>query len=195
MEQYRNPDIISQMISLARLQNKRNEPFSNDLSFIQIELRQRRKHFLGSYISLQSLVQTDFSIDENKISELSRYLAAKTVPYWKQKGPAAEAFSFRFYELATYAISSGEVGDESIDDIIQLAECLVRSRNVFIEVMKNLLPADMIGSLFELTDSCDSSYFTVAFQDAVLGAVSVFLGVLADPEPSCRSDQSEEVAN
>ena len=85
--------------------------------------------------------------------------------------------------MAICAIAGGNVGQESIDDIIRLAECFVHSRRVFVIVMKKLLSQDMIGELFSLVESCDDQTFSPDFEDAVLAAVSVLLGVLEDPSP------------
>lgn len=172
--------LISELIFQIRSHRKRQSPFSNDLSAIRRELRQRRKHFLGSYISLEAIVDSNLSTKEEIITELSHYLASRTLFFWTQDG-ATEDFCFRFYEIALYALSSGKVGDESVDDIIQLAECLVRSRRVFIDVVKKLLPADMIANLFFFTESYKDEFYTVLFEDAVLGAISVFLGIIEDP--------------
>ena len=194
MELDHKTTIIPEMIHLARLHAGRKEPFANDLSLIRNEIRQRRKHFLGTHISLQALVRTGSSIDEDKIKELSDFLAIRTLPFWAlaEEETDAAVFAEQFYELAIYAISSGNVGDESLDDIIQLAECLIRSRDVFVTVMKNLLPSDMIWKLFVFVESHDASFFSVAFEDAVLGAVSVLVGALADPLAAGAADSLQE---
>lgn len=51
-------------------------------------------------------------------------------------------------------------------------------------MMKGLLPADMIGELFDFTESYEDTFFSASFEDAVLGAVAVFLGSLSDPVAS-----------
>lgn len=131
MELHDTTDIIFQRLSKGRFRSRRAKPLFDDLSSVRQELRECRKHFLGSYISLESLVQSSSGINEKIVFDLSHYLAVRTVLFWNQDNPFAKNFCTRFYNLAIYAIGSGDVGNESVDDIIQLAECLVRSRDVF----------------------------------------------------------------
>ena len=192
MESYCSALSIQDLISLARRQQKRRGPVFEDLHTIRSELRERRKQFLGSYISLECLVRSGSSLDENAVKELSQYLGTRTPPLLHRELALPESLCCRFYRLAIYAIGGGGVGNESVDDIIQMAECLVRSQDVFISVMKNLLPPDMIGELFDFTESYDVSCFTSNFEDAVMGAVAVFLGALKDPVASVEHNRGEE---
>lgn len=148
---------------------------------IRTELRSRRKYIIGSYISVMPLVCEKGSINDSYVDEISHFITSRTTPLWHNKEQDVEEFCYRFYTLAFYALASKKVGNESIDDVIQLAECLVRSRDTFITVLKNLLPANMISELFNFTEDYDDSYFTPTFEDAVLGGIAVFLGSLTDP--------------
>lgn len=163
----------------------------SDLAAVRTQIRERRKRFLGSNISLLDIVAPKYVINDKTIEKLSKYLAVRAGHFWKPNNVEAEKFCEQFFLLAIYAIAGGEVGNESVDDIIQLAECLVRDIDVFTTVMKNLLPTDMIGMLFEFTEICDGEALTVHFEDAVLGAVSVFLGVLEDPIPQAQNKSLE----
>lgn len=58
---------------------------------------------------------------------------------WNNSAPDTGKFCSRFFTLALYALTSSEIGHESIDDIIQLAECLVRSRDTFNKMCKDLV--------------------------------------------------------
>ena len=169
------------IVSLARVVCKSATPIYKTPVELSSELRERRKRLLGSYISLQNLVCANGSIIESTARELRDYLAEKTILFWKDNHPDKNTFCQQFYELAIYAIAGGNVGQESVDDIIRLAECLVHSRQVFVIVMKKLLLQDMIGNMFGFVDSCDDQTFSPDFEDAVLAAVSVLLGVLQDP--------------
>lgn len=162
------------------LSHNKTHVFSS-VSSIRTEIRARRKHIIGSYISLIPFVCEKGLIIDSYVEELSQFLASKTILLWDKKEADAEAFCNRFYSLAFYALASGKVGYESIDDVIQLAECLVRSRDTFITVLKNLLPDDMINELFNFIEDYDDSYFTPTFEDAVLGGIALFLGSLTDP--------------
>lgn len=184
-------DVITQLRNSVCRQNRR--PFSFDnIASIRNELRQRRKHLIGSFVSLEELLAANNKVNEIEAAALIAYLASRTAHLWNRTDELGQQFCSKFYSLAIYALCSGKVGNESIDDVIQLAECLVRSRETFVTVMSSLLPKDMIAMMFDLTDSFDSSYFNPTFEDAVLGAVSVFLGVLNDPvqEDSAAAERS-----
>ncbi len=180
METQHNQDVSPELVRKARGQIRRMISFE-DVSSIRKEMRQRRKHLIGSYISLERIVCNNEELDEPTAEELSKYLAERTVFFWNRQDPDAWHFCYRYYKLAISALASGGVGEESVDDIIQLAECLVRSRETYIIVMKGLLPADMIGELFDFTESYEDAFFSASFEDAVMGAVAVFLGSLGDP--------------
>lgn len=81
-----------------------------------------------------------------------------------------------------------------MDDLIQLAETLVRSKEIFVYVMKDLLPDDLVSELFELTESYDSDLYTASFEDAVLGAIAIYLGTLKDPIENETSHADEETS-
>ena len=181
---------LNQLMEYARRKIGRSNSYDS-LSILRDELRQRRKRMLGSYISLERMLCRGRKLQESAAAELCNYLAERTVLFWNKQDPEDFRFSQRFYNLAVYALTSGEVGNESIDDVIQLAECLVRSRDTFITVMKSLLPGDMIGELFDFTDSYDDTFYTANFEDAVMGAVSVFLGTLRDPVPHSKAAAEE----
>jgi len=169
-----------------------SRPYFENLHDIRFELRQRRKSFLGSSQSLCEIVCVDGQVDDGRVSKLSTFLAARCLSFWSKKDDRAARFCFQFFYLAICSIAGGNVGDESIDDIIQLAEALVRSREVFCIVVKELVPADMVGEMFDLTESYDDSFYTSTFEDAVLGAVSVYLGMLKDPIEQSDNGTDEE---
>ena len=179
MEQ--NTSSIIDLIRQARSWAKTSAPVFSDVTSIRGELRSRRKKLIRSFISLEELVGKGDAMNEAEAEALSDYLAQRTVAIWKVKEPESVDFCKTFYTLAIVAIASGNVGSESVDDIIQLAECLVRSRDTFTIVMKGLLPAERIGSLFRLVSEVNEGFFDIRFEDAVLGGVAVFLGALEDP--------------
>lgn len=170
---------IQEILSQVRILANRKEPFSDNFMTVQRELRERRKLFLGSHISLRDIIWTDYMVDDLKVQALSQYLSKRTLHYWNVKGPKMEKFALHFYELSIHALCDGKVVGESIDDILQLAECLVQSKSVYIDAMKHMLCDNMISTLFEFTDSFDTvpSYF----ESAVLASICVCLGVLTDP--------------
>ena len=166
--------------------NFREHPFSDSLSDVRKELRQRRKRFLGSYVPVCNMVKKDGIVDETLVHSLCELLAERTVYFWDNKPEEAQIFCVRFYKLAIYSLLCEKLSTECIDDIIQLAECLVRSRKIFKIALKDMLPSNLIGELFDFTESYDESFFTSTFEDAVLGSIAVFLGVLSDPTKKYR---------
>ena len=181
MEQIANTAYISALLECTRKQIGRTYPCTFELFQIHNELRERRKSFLGSYVSLVDMVQSKGIVEEDHVLELCAYLASRTMHFWNRTDEQSNDFCLLFYELAICSISSGKVGNETIDDLIQLADCLVRSRDIFTVVTKELLSPDMISTLFAFIEMCEDVLLTPEFTDAVLGAVSVFLGVLKDP--------------
>lgn len=192
MEMRPGDDLISQMMQRVRRQTRRNSAFSDSLSDVQKELRTRRKFFLGSHVSLRMLVCAgdNNGIDESAVDALSNYLAGRSAYFWKPQNANAETFLFRFYRLAITAIGGGNVGQESIDDLLQLATALVRSRRVFMIAMEDMLPAGMKEELVDFVENTDELYFGYGAEDAILGGLCVFLGVLPD---MLSANTSEEV--
>lgn len=172
---------MQDLIVQARKQTGRKVPIAKELHYIRVQLRERRKQFLGSYVSLGELIAGGHKPDEQMVEKISDYLAARTAVLWTAHLPEEYEFCHQFYELAIYATCGGGVGGESIDDIIQLASCLVRSKEVYVDVMRGLLPKDMIAAMFRFIEEYPAEYYHTAFEDAVMGAISVFLGALADP--------------
>lgn len=180
MEQQRNADII-QLVNSTRLLNRRRDAHFDRIEEVQLAIRERRKTIIGSYISVEAVVGCGEMTDETIVQTLSTYLADRAVVFWNTSLEHAFDFSRRFFYLSIYAIVSGKVGRESFDDIIQLCETLVRSKDTFIVVLKNLLPENLIGDLFYFVEQFDDMYYHPSFEEAVLGALSVFLGALKDP--------------
>ena len=162
--------------------------FQGNLADVQQELRERRKSFLGSHLSLRMLVRSEGTINEPVAYELSSYLAHHTIPFWKANHDKAEEFCLRFYRIVIYCITYDNVAQECADDIIQLADCLVRSKDIFQYVAKQMLPPDMVGELFDFIESYDEEFYNASFVDAVLGAVCVLLGVLPEPQQTPADD-------
>lgn len=191
MEMHQPSELAAKIAKQARRNCGRTSPFSSDFQEVKNELRTRRKYFLGSYISLKFLVYENVDVDENAVVELSRYLAANTVRFWKEAEPEAEEFCFRFYQLSIYSLCNIAIND-TVDDIISMAELLCASREYFISFLKLTLPANLIGEMFDFLESFDDSMCSAYFAEAVLGAVCVLLGVLADPETPEDANFSKE---
>ena len=193
MEQDNHSELMPRVRRDINKIHRKKHQFDN-FSEIRIELRQRRKMFLGSFTSLRAVVCANGKLSDDKISELSTFLALRATALWDKKYEKSEAFCRQFFMLAINAIAGGEVGDETMDDLIQLAETLVRSKEIFVYVMKDLLPDDLVSELFELTESYDSDLYTASFEDAVLGAIAIYLGTLKDPIENETSHADEETS-
>lgn len=165
------------------------------ITSLQTELRTQRKHLLGSYASLRALIfknSIDSIDEERRIHELCDVLSQNTIIFWNHTDEKAIEFCYRFYDIVIRSIVYGRIGGESLDDIIRLAECLVRSTEVFEIVIKQLLPQDRIGDLFHFTEEYEASYYAHYFSDAVLGAVALYLGALERPDASDEHSEAEE---
>ena len=172
---------MGSIIAKARQANRHTSARIKTLPSLRTELRVRRQEVIGSYISLSSLVYGPDGVQDTFATALADYLARLSGSFWPGSDCPSKDFFLRFYDLAIHMIAGGGVGNETVDDIIQLAECLARSKDIFIVVAKDLLPPNMIGDLFDFTDRYDE-FFVARLEDAVLGAVSVFLGTLKEPE-------------
>lgn len=173
---------LDELLQAARQQRRNRPPIADKLSSVQRELRQRRQALLGSYISARDLFVDENGPNKEAIQVLSKYLANRTVCFWTNKPVDAETVCFRFYRLVFHALCSGQLGRECVDDIFQFSDILVRNRRAFLIAMKDLLPVDMVGELFDFMDStAQPNFFSPYWGDAVLAGISVFLGVLTDP--------------
>ena len=166
--------------------------FDGGLKEVQRELRNRRKNFLGSHLSLRSLVYTDGQFNSQAVEELSRYMSIRVAHFWRFSHPDIEDFCFRFFVLTITAITYKRIANECVDDILQFANCLVNSRLAFTFVMEKPLPGEMMSDVHEFVNAYPEDFYKPSFVDAVLGAVCVLLGVIADPVPTERSSENEE---
>ena len=177
--------LLHTMIAQARTQQTYTTYFSDSLQDIQTELRKRRMSFLGSSLSLASLICKDGEIDEEAETALVVYLTERTLASWDKPFIEGGAFCRLFYSLGIRAVTNPGLSNECLDDLIRLATLLTHEpKEVYLAVMKDLLPEDWHGMLVHFADSFDNEAIrplNASFEDAVLGAVAVFLGVLEDP--------------
>ena len=192
MNHFASPNKSFALEEVLAIVRRESHPFSNNLDDIKRELRYRRQGLIGSHISLLKMTGKDGTTNTALIDELSHYLAARTIPFLSNDTLEDEEFCFRFYRLGIGGLVHSQLGHECLDDIIQLAECLVRSRQVFSILGKEILPPDMIGELFDFIDSYDESRYSMCFDNAVLGAICVFLGVLEDPLATKKNTNETE---
>lgn len=170
---------------------RRGAPVAHSAAEIEKELRRRRKLYLGSHVSLRTLLEVDDCVDDEAIDALAHHLSDQTIPYWHHRDDEAKRFCYQFYRLALFGLLYGGVR-ECADDIIQLCSALVRSRAVFRIAEQELLPPHMFGELFEFLEDADDAYFTVHFEDAVLYAVASFMGAIERENTRLDPAESEE---
>lgn len=192
-----NEDLLDSMIRSSRIHRTSENALFTDLQDIQFELRKRRMALLGSSVSLPSIIQQDGVSDDEAIVIFSDYLADLTAHFWGKHNVVYGRFCRQFYILAIRAIINPELSTQCLDDLIHLASLLTHEpSSVFISVMKDLLPEDWHGLLFRFTDSMNTNELrnnlTASFEDAVLAAISVCLGVLEDPFSEEDDLSSEE---
>lgn len=150
------------------------------LNDIQAVLRSHRKRLLGTAMSLEKLICSDEKYNEEKIHELSAYLAARSMCFISKDSSFTLEFFQNFYWYSVQLIASGEIGNESVDDLIQLADCIVRSVEIYSIVAKDCLPKALHQPFEEWISTMDVTP-AAELHDAVLGAVCVFVGRLKDP--------------
>lgn len=175
--------------------NHRHKPSFNELADVRKELRQRRKTFLGSYRSLKEIVSISGKVNEEYIKQFCNFLSYRTSLLWSDKIFDAETFCHRFFTLSVHALAFNDLADECIDDVIQLAECFVRSKSVFVTVMEQLLAPEMISELHDFVNEYDEEIFTPYFEDAVLGAVAIYTGTLKEPIVNADKQKLKEQNN
>ena len=181
MENYLIDAAAMDLVRVARNQNHMMAPKAIRASQIHAALRYRRKALLGTNISVRRLVQTDSLLDDNKVCVLSRYLARRSAHFWSTKREGNEEFCYRFYRLCLSAIGGGKIAPESIDDVIELADCLGRSQEIFSIAMQEVLPESLIPELFDLVDVMSKNVYLPTFPEAILSGVATLSGYMSDP--------------
>lgn len=146
---------------------------------VEREIRKLRKEFMGSDLSLEMFVRENDQPLEKNVILLSRYLGKYTAAFLAENDASDNeelCTDFFYYGLQLYAY--GTIGDESVDDLILLAETYARDPEILAIVGDTDLPkelaSDWRGWLME-NDQAPTNFVT-----ATIGAVSVFLGVLQE---------------
>ena len=141
-------------------------------------IQQKRKEYLGSDLGLTMFVHKNGMPDEKAVQNLSVYLG-KLTSYFLDKeynAPCMEelCIGFFYYSLQIYA--HNKVGNDSFDDLIQLAELFENDIVVLTIVFEQDLDQDIIDDWSEFL--LDNEYVPRHFTDAVIGALAVLLGVI-----------------
>jgi len=147
-------------------------------------LRNLRKQYLGSDLSLEDFVCTEHGPDNNAIEELTSYLAKQAAVLMQMDHPnnteCEETFFYPFFWYSLHMFAGGQVGYPTFDDIILLAETYQNSLGAFEIVMEEDLPKDLVDEFRAWV--MENNIVPVGFSDAVQAAIAVLLGVMPDPK-------------
>ena len=190
METYESHNRINDILTRARSRVIRSAPVAHSRQEIEQELYRRRKNYLGSDIPLKYLLETNGVVEDRDIDALAHYLSEQTQQFWNRKDAEAKDFCYRFYRLSMFALRYGNIR-ECVDDIFQLCQAMLRSREVFRYAEEDLLPPKMFCELYEFLDDADDTYFTPHFEDAVLFAIASLLGALDEAGRDTELNESE----
>ena len=144
------------------------------------KMRELRKKYLGSDISLEALVVgRDGKPDVAAVKELTEYLCKQAVIYRRVESRTGEAETYAaFFYFSLYLFALQSIGDESVDDLIQLGDCYEKDPYVFMYVCE----MDLTDDLYCEVESwvMENEYAPAGFSEGVLAAVCALLGVLPD---------------
>lgn len=144
---------------------------------VERAIRKKRKEYLGSDLSIEMFVRDRDGPNEEAIRELGKYLATRTAAFLKEEG--WEEICETFFHYSLYMMASGQIGEECIDDLIQLGDCYEKHPETFAIVGEAYLEDEMLQELQEWVT--ENEWAPPNFGTAVLGAVAVLMGVLDDP--------------
>lgn len=155
-----------------RLYNSKSVTFS---------IRQKRKEYLGSDLGLTMFVHEDGKPLEQAVEALSAYLGNLTAHFlekdYGRSGYEDLCIGFFYYALQLYAYD--QVGDDSFDDLIQLAELFRNDTELLTIVLEQDLSEEIVEEWIDFLS--ENSEIPRNFPEAAIGAIAVFLGVLKDP--------------
>lgn len=143
----------------------------SSLDQVRYTLTNMQKKLLGSAIPVKQF--------EPYFGELEELLAMWTV-FFLEDGDYSICQTF--YHYALLILCSEELGDQTIDDLLKLADTFAPYPDVFVLVGEGCLEPERYQSLKDWGK--EHSYFSVStadFHNAVLGAICVLTGVLPDP--------------
>lgn len=179
----RNCKISPWMVLLMQRYKARNRHCYEGLRRpIDVEraIRKKRKEYLGSDLSLEMFVREDERPLEDNVVTLSRYLGKRTAAFLASEDrPDNEDLCTDFFYHSLQLYAHGAIGDDSVDDLIQLAEVYERNPEVLGIIGDDDLPAEQAQDLRYWLMENDKA--PPNFVTATIGALAVFLGVLPDP--------------
>lgn len=174
---------ISPVVALAaqRCRNKKVHKYDRLRSTQDIDntLRLKRKAFLGSGLALEPFVRKDGKPLVQAVELLSQYLGKQTALFLKDNEYSeTEQFCQEFYHHCLQLYAYGSIGDDSFDDLIQLAEVYVQQPEILAIIADDDLPEDISLAWKEWLHEHSQAPF--GFVSATTGALAVLLGVLPE---------------
>ena len=188
---YDEQEKLDEILSRVQAQVDRRTPAARSPHILERELRSRRKSYLGSHISLRSLLAADGVVDDVSVDVLANHLTQLTLQFWRYKDEAAEVFCYRFYRLSIFVLMCDEIR-ECVDDIIQICGALVRSKEVFRIAVKDLVQPERYPELFRFLEDSEEAFLSPHFEDSVLYAIASFLGALSGVRNNAQYTESED---
>ena len=128
--------------------------------------------------------------DEKAIVCLCTWLTSFATAFIQNHGTIPERDNFldyedffeHFFRYGLYMYTTDQIGDECIDDLIQLARCYERDPEVFAIVAQDCLPDDMVDELQSWIRYPDEHpQAPKALEDHVTAAVAALLGAMQEP--------------
>lgn len=176
---------IDPWFQLFAKQRMAEEAHKNEMLYncktVKDGIRKKRKEYLGSDLRLTMFVHENGKPLDKAVEALSSYLGDVTAHFLEEEYDAPDheelCFGFFYYALQLYAYD--QIGCDSFDDLILLAELFENDVELMTIVMERDLNAEIMD---EWTDFLTvNDHIPRHFADAVIGGLAVFLGVLTDP--------------
>ena len=153
----------------------------NNCQSVKDGILKKRQEYLGSDLELTMFVHENGKPIEKAVIALSSYLGSLTAYFLEKEYeiPDMEDLCYGFFYFALQLYAYDQVGCDSFDDLIQLAELFECDSEVMTIVLERDLPEEIVEDWIQFLTIND--YVPLCFKDAVTGAVAVLLGVLKDP--------------
>ncbi len=161
----------------ATWQRKHDFDFHYDAKGLNKTLRALRKDYMGSGCSLEKLVRDGDQPEEAATELLSSYLSERTAYFLRD--PKLQTYLYDFFYFTIQLYAHGQVGEECLDDLIQMAEAHERDIMTLPIICSKLLPENLACDC-ELWVA-ENDFVPTGMSECVTAAVGVLLGVVEDP--------------
>ena len=175
------------LLTRAQAQQRIENRLTRTEDHLTARIRAARKRLLGSGLPLEPLLVANGKVDDDFIDYLVNCLTAYTAHFAREAHndyncEDLEDFLNHFFKYSLYMYTTDSIGDDSVDDIIQLAECYSNSPDVFSIVAEDNLPNDMVEEMQEwIGYSGEHPIAPEYFERHVSSAIGVLLGAMRDP--------------